>query len=988
MKKIVLSVFTVLMLCFQLAAQNQRVTGTVTDAASGEPVMGAVVTVMGTTTAVVTGLNGEYSINVPDNAVLKFEFLGFAEQEIAVAPGQTVINVKLLEDNQQIEQVVVVGYGTARSIGSVTGSVSVVDADILNDKPVMNVADALSGQVSGMSVMTSSGEPSAGSSIKIHGSGSISAGTEPLYVIDGMPSSSNQFLAMNSNDIESMVTLKDASATSIYGSRAANGVIYITTKKGSRKDQDAQFRFSGSYGISSPVNNRYKPMGATDLLKWQYYFDELSSENYQKYEALLKEEGATDWFKYIYQNRPTYNAEFAIQGGSERINYYVSGSYMNQDGMAPGSNMERYTVRTNLSAQANSWLRINMNMSLASTQSETTMGQYGPTGALNPTSTTNFPFYMPSYMTKFYYDEETGARKQYSIFPNGFGDPFYIMEKAPSSTNSHYLNGNIALVITPIKGLTISSVNGIDGAYSTFWGNNLPSHIQANNSGSRNRSFSQYYTLSTSNTIEYKFEPIRDFHNITLLVGQEGIDYYDDAFEVITSGQSDDRLMLLPNGTDITMDQVGEANNSYNMLSFFGRVNYEYKNKYAVDVTLRNDASSRFGSKNRNALFYAVGGMWNVREEFFKDSRVVTDLRLRLTYGTQGNSAISNYAHLSLIAGGITYAGKNGKYFASVGNDHLGWEKQGLWNLSVEAGLFNWLELTASFYNRKTTDLLYDMPYPPSSGITSRGENILKMLNRGVDIDINATLFHNRDWNITFSTTFGYNYNIITDLYAANAQPIAMPDSFGMFAVGRSAWAFYMPVFMGVDPRDGAPMYDDGNGNPIKDANQAAHIRLDDKQFIAPYNGGFNLNASWKGLSLQANFAYQLDKWLVNGSRYFLENTVSAQLFQRPESMKNIWHEKGQITNIPKYGETSIYSDAYLENASYLRLKNLSLSYQLPQSILRKTGFIKGLKVSAIFRNLWTLTNYSGFDPEFNGNIVYGMYPNSRQYSFGLELTF
>ena len=237
MRKFVLSVFTMLLMCFQLTAQDQHVTGIVTDAASGEPIIGAVVAVKGTQNAFVTGIDGDYMIDVPANGTLEFTYVGYKTQEIVVNPGQTVINVTMAQESENIEQVVVIGYGSARSVGSVTGAVSVVNSEILNDKPVMNVADALSGQVSGMSVMTSSGEPSASSSIRIHGSGSISAGTEPLYVIDGMPSSANQFLALSSNDIENMVTLKDASATSIYGSRAANGVIYITTKKGSRTAQ-------------------------------------------------------------------------------------------------------------------------------------------------------------------------------------------------------------------------------------------------------------------------------------------------------------------------------------------------------------------------------------------------------------------------------------------------------------------------------------------------------------------------------------------------------------------------------------------------------------------------------------------------------------------------------------------------------------------------------------------------------------------------------
>ncbi len=542
-------------------------------------------------------------------------------------------------------------------------------------------------------------------------------------------------------------------------------------------------------------------------------------------------------------------------------------------------------------------------------------------------------------------------------------------------------------MLTPVKGLTITSLNGIDGAYSTLTFTGLPSHFASGGSGSRIRQFSQYYTLSTSNTIEYKFKPIKDLHNITLLVGQEGIDYYSQAFNAGSSGLIDDALYLISKGTQVTMSDVSESYSSYNMLSFFGRVNYEYGRKYALDLTLRNDASSRFGKDNRNALFYAIGGMWNIKEEnFLKDNRVLTDLKLRLTYGTQGNSAISNYAALRLVSTGANYGDVSGKFFASTGNNYLGWEKQGLFNVSLEFGLFNWLAISATYYDRRSSDMLYDVPYPPSSGITSRGENALKMRNRGFDLDIDATLFHNKDWNITLGAVFGYNNNKIVSLYG-NTTSIPMPSNFRTYEVGKSAWSFYMPVFMGVDPRDGKAMYDDGNGNPVKDTNLAAYMTLD-KQYIAPYNGGFDLSASWKGLSLQVNFAYQLDKWIVNGDRFFTESSNIVPKTARAEYMKNIWREPGQITNIPKYGETSLYSTAYLENASYLRLKNLSLSYQLPQSLLKKTGFIQGVKFSVVMRNLWTLTNYTGYDPEIDGSIIYGMYPNTRQYSFGLELVF
>lgn len=987
MRKIVLSVFAILMLCFQLAAQNQRVTGKVTSLSTSEPLLGATVVVKGTQTAAVTGASGEYTINVPANSTLVFEYLGCAKKEIPVTPGTTVINAQLSEDNQQIEQVVVVGYGSARSVGSVTGSVSVVNAAILNDKPVMNVADALSGQVSGMSVVTSSGEPSASSTIRIHGVGTLTAGSEPLYIIDGMPSSANQFLALNSNDIESMVTLKDASATSIYGSRAANGVIYITTKKG-RKQQNASFRFSGQYGISEPVGNKMDLMGASDLLKWANYFGEVTDSEAANYSSLMDRfGGGTDWFSYVFKPVPTYNAEFSVSGGSENVNYYVSGSYMDQQGIAPGSAMSRYTMRANLAAKATSWLDINLNLAASSDQRQATWGST-TSGGLNPTSPTNFPLYTANYFTK-YFINEAGDVEQYVQFPNNNVDPYYIMSKAPDKTSNKLLNGNISFVIKPVKGLTITSLNGIDGAYSNTKASSLPSHFASYGQGWTARAFGQYYTLSTSNTIEYRFAPINDVHNITVLVGQEGIENYSDNFSVKSDNQTDDRLMILQNGTSIKIDDISETASSYNMLSFFGRVNYDYKRKYTLDVTVRNDASSRFGKSNRNALFYAVGAMWNIKEEsFLKDNPVLTDLKLRVSYGTQGNSAIGNYNHLALISQGTNYAQNVGRYYSSTGNPLLGWEKQSQLNIGIEAGLFNWLELSASYYDRNTTDMLYQVPYPPSSGITSRTENVLSMFNRGVDVDINATLFNNRDWNISFSTTFNYNLNRITSLYKDVTE---IPNAPGLtnYKLGGTAWNFYLPIFMGVDPRDGKPLFDDGNGNAVKDYALAANI-LTDKQYYAPFNGGFNINASWKGISVAANFAYQIDKWILNGDRFWLENTVASPgLTNRTEAMKNIWRKPGQITDIPAFGQSAqVLHSGYLENASYLRLKNLAVSYTMPQSLMKKTGFINSVKFIATFRNLWTLTNYTGYDPEYAGLAAAGTYPNTRQYTFGVEITF
>ena len=598
----------VLMACLSLCAFAQKLTvkGRVVDAAN-EAIIGASVQVKGTANGSITDMDGNFTLQADPGATLVVSYIGYQTREVKAA---STVNVTLSEDNELLDEVVVIGYGSVKR-RDVTTAVSTVSTDDIQNRPILSAAQAMQGKAAGVSVIQPTGQPGGDLNIRVRGTTSFNGSNDPLYVVDGVPVDNIKFLSPN--DIASMQILKDASSAAIYGSRAANGVIYVTTKKGSRGKQQASFRFSGSYGVSTPVNNNFDLMDGYDLLAWQTYFGEISQSTADNYRALLDRYGATDWFRYIYRTAPTYSAEFSVNGGSEKVGYYVSGSYMNQEGMAPNSGMERYTFRTNLSAEATSWLRINMNLAASVNATQTTQSS-SSNGVLNLTSVTNFPIYMPTYMTRQYINEE-GNPENYLLFPNQLIDPYYVMEKAPATYHNHLLNGNISLVITPIEGLTITSMNGIDGTYSTYDATNLPSHLYTGGIGARSRAFNQQYTLTTSNTVEYKFKPIKEMHNITLLVGQEGIDYYSDMFQAVTQGQVDDRLYLLSQGTQTDMTMVTEGNGSYNMLSFFGRVNYEYGRKYAVDVTIRNDASSKFGRDNRDAFFYAVGGMWNLKEE-------------------------------------------------------------------------------------------------------------------------------------------------------------------------------------------------------------------------------------------------------------------------------------------------------------------------------------------------------------------------------------
>lgn len=977
MRKFVLSIFAVLMLCFQVLAQNQRVSGTVVHQ-DGSPVMMATISVKGTTTGTNTGLDGKYSINAPADAILVFSYLGLETQEIPVN-GRTQIDVTMTPATEQIEQVVVIGYGTGQKLGTVTGAVAKVNSDIVNNKPVANVTDALQGQVSGLSVMTSSGEPTAGSSIRLHGVGSMDAGNSPLVVIDGVPSDPSSLLALNGDDFASVTVLKDASSTSIYGSRAANGVIFITTK-GGKRNMDAIVKLNVNYGISQPTTTSYNMMGGKELLEWQHEFGAINDALYNTYLPLVNAGQNTNWFDYMFKRDvPVFGANLSVQGGTDRTSYYISGGYLNQDGITAGSSYKRYNVRTNLDVQANDWLKMGTNLSLSYDKRQTATAAGDESGQVYLNNPSMASITIPTYFTP-YVDGKRANR-----IGGEYWDPWYEADMNNFYNENAQVNGSIYLQINPIKGLTIRTLEGLDGRDYTMTRRVSPLHLATDGKGAASRAFRRYYLLTTTNTIEYKFDVNRD-HNITILAGQEGLYSFEEGFQGSSSGQTDPRMMLVSNGTEATMTNVGENRYEYNMLSFFGRVNYNYKEKYAFDVTVRNDASSKFGKDHRNAFFYSVGGLWNLsRENFLANNRVLTDLTLRVTYGTSGNSDIGYYESVGLI-GTTSYQDQSGWGLSAPGNPNLGWESQAQLNAGFELTLWDRLTIGASYYHRKTSDMLMSIPYSMTSGFSSGRENTASMLNQGFDLDLNATLFQNKDWYVGFKTSMNYNKNKILSIFNG-LDEYALPNYGLIYKVGTAWGAYYTQEFMGVDPRDGAPMWNDGNGNPTKDPNKAAYMILDKNQF-APFYGGFGINASWKGLSLTADFSFVLNKYIVNNDLYFVESSSVAPTLGKTQRMQNIWRKPGDITNIPKYGSPKLYDTSMMEDASFLRLKNLTVSYDFPKTLIRKSGFIQGLRIYAIGRNLLTFTKYTGYDPEIDANLTVGQYPNTRQYSFGIEITF
>lgn len=961
-----------------VTAQITKVTGTVISEEDGLPVVGASILVKGTAVGTVTDMDGKFQLpNVPSSAkTLVISFIGMQSQEL---PIKQTMNVILKPDTETLEEVVVLGYGSGKKIGSIVGSVAKVNSEKLSAKPVANAMDALQGQVSGLQVYTSSGEPGSSSSSYIRGVGSLTADNEPLYVLDGTPVSSSVMVMMNPNDFESVTVLKDASATSIYGSRAANGVIYITTKRG-KIGEKAVITASGNYGTARLARRVSNPMNSTELLNYQLSHGIIKQETYDKY---INSGIDTNWEDYFFKDdAPTYQANLSIQGGSNKTMYYVSGSYYFQDGITPRSEYNRYTFRSNLESRPTDWLRFGANFGATYDEQQTSLFTYQGSNNLNGGI-------FGTILNPTYYNPYGEDGSKLDVIPglNRYS-PYYLSDKQPSSSNTAQLDGTAFIQLNPIEGLTIRSQFGIEAYDFRQTSKRLASHPNATQGGYTYEAFRRNAKLTITNTAEYNFK-IKDIHDFTILIGQEGIKNDYQRFGSETTGQSDDRLSMLEAGTAATL--LGADENdlyTYQFLSFFGRINYALNDKYFADFSIRNDASSRFGKDNRNAIFMSGGLMWNMKKEsFLEDVNFLSDLKLKASIGTTGNSSIGNYDHLALVGTNL-YNAQGGWKINTPGNGDLGWEKQTLANIGIEASFWNKYRIELTYYNKKTSNMLMDVPVPYTSGFSSITQNVGSMTNSGVEIAVSLDLLKTKDWFVGFNMNYAYNKNKITELFYGYDE-WAMPNYLVSYNVGEPV-QYYMAEWAGVDPADGQQMwYIPGtDGETTKEYDEERLQQATGKKRYAPHNGGFGLNVSWKGLSLNADFAWVLGKYMVNNDYYFAANPYNFAGYNQSKDVLNEWKEPGDITDIPAYGNVMQFDTHLLENASFLRLKNISLSYTLPKNWLLPTKVIQGVRIMATARNLFTITNYKGADPELDTNLTYGAYPNTKQFTIGAELTF
>ncbi len=1005
MKKIRLILAGLFMMMTSVAfAQNINVTGTVTDASTGETIIGAAVVLNGDNTVYAyTDAFGEYSLQVPSDGVLRVEFTGYKTVEIPVN-GKTVIDIQLDIAAEMLEDVVVVGYGSARKISSVVGSASTVKKQVMMNRPSANAGDALQGQVSGLQVFTSSGEPTEQSSMRLRGVNSISAGTTPLIVLDGAPVSQAVFSALNSNDIESVVVMKDASSTAIYGSRAANGVIYITTKKG-KSGEKPVVNLRGNYGISTVVDHKM------DLMNSEEWFT--FNETYNPYfwmtpsMQLSREMGIdTDWLKYYFkETAPVWSADISVSGSSEKSDYYFSLGTFSQEGTLPNSEVQRYTFRMNLNTRATDWLKLGASLNLTYQNYDTAGFTNVGNSYFNPVNAVNWtPTYISPY--EILYDADgnpyvSDIEKDFFVETEAYYNTFYLQDLQPSNQNQARLMGTTYIELNPVKGLTLRAQQNLEAidyrgsSYVKPEGPFAPDQ-QTTFDTQRSESFSRSYKFTFTNTIEYAFDVKKN--NFNILLGQESIYNEDHSFSVSEGGFYDWRLNMLGQGnhtwgtgsiSDYWLTPPGESRSEVSYNSYFARVSYNYGEKYYVDASWRMDGSSLFGIDHQYANFYSIGAMWDLkRESFLQSASWIQDLRLKASYGTTGNSSIDNYLSQSYVAAyGPTYNGQIAWGIGTPPNPDLTWETVENLNIGVSARLWNFLNVTAEFYNKVTHDLLMSIPYSYTTGYTAGWGNAGDMLNRGVDLDLGFDVIQTQNLYFNITANFNYNYNEILELFAGRDEYTIANTGLSL-QKGYPYGEFFIPRSAGVDPLDGMQMWYDDKGNITKEFSEEFAV-MTGKQRYAPWSGGIQFNFQYKGLYIGADFSWVLDKWSLNNDRYFLTNPLFVlNNANGSTDLLRAWKQPGDITDVPSIESVRQFDDTLLENASFLRLKNLQIGYEFPKKWMERTGFISGFRIYAIARNLFTITGYTGYDPEVDSNLQMGVYPNSRQFTVGAEFTF
>lgn len=988
--------FACLFLSIGMAMAQTHVSGIVTSSEDGEPVIGATVKVVGSQTAgTVTDIEGRFSLSVSKPGVeLEFSSIGMVSKRVKASENMTVV---LQVDSHTLEQVVITGYGSAKKLGSVVGSIASVDKKKLESIVTPNFTDALAGQVSGLSVLSEAGDPSQSATIRLRGINSIQSSSQPLFILDGAPIDAAFYATLNPADIESITVLKDAASTAIYGARAANGVIVLTSKQGKYSEQ-VSLSVRAQYGIAGPTSDGVEMMNSKQYVKFRDLIGQPVSDEVRT--LVDKYNINTNWRDEMIDNAaPTLDVNATMQGGGQTVNYYISFNHHKQDGLIEMSKMHRNTLNARINARLNRFFKIGFTTNLG-VQRYSQNAEWSASGTIYAANPLVFARKAMPFDTPYQYTiDENGKMikgdRAIGLKYSGIVMPWWYNAHRNYYRNKLTLNTSVTETFTPLEGLTFQALQSINGLESMNHGSFSPYDAFVDGMGNKidamkgsvSASSSRYYQFTLSHTAEWR-KQFGD-HYVGILLGEETRIERSRGLSAYSEGQTDSRLLLLPHGTTVAPGDLGDSFGEEVANSLFANAEYNYKEKYYVTGSIRRDGSSKFAPGHRWGTFWSAGAKWDLKkEDFLKDVEWLNDLSLSVNYGTTGNdSGTGSYGYFGSYGVGGLYNGESSLGIASMSNPDLTWETTAKWNVGLNFSIFDRAHFQVDFYRNKSTDMLMSIPYSMTTGFSSGIGNVAAMTNTGVEANVDVDILKTKDFYWSFKANVGYNKNEITELFQGRDEYVLANTGLKM-AVGHAYGEFYQVRFAGVDPMTGAPLYYDKDGNKTKKFNEERDAVFLGKKRYAPWTGGFGTNFRYKNVSLIADFAWVAGKYMMINDDYFIANPQLATGWNQRVEMLNIWTTPGQITDIPGAKYDVQFTDQMLQNASFLRMKTLSIQYEFPKKWMQATRYIKGVKVFGIARNLFTITPFEGYDPEPDQNLVQFNYPNTRQFVFGAEISF
>ena len=1006
---------TCLFIGIGLVNAQVKVTGNVTSSEDGLPIVGASILVRGTTIGTVTDLDGNFALgNVPGNAKeLQVSFVGM---KTLALPIKSVMKIVLHPDNEVLDEVMVVAYGMQKK-SSFTGAASSVNAEkALKDVPVTSFEQALQGATTGLTVNSNSGQPGAGLDIRVRGTGSMNASNQPLYVIDGVPvvagdiavsgvngdsKSFNIMASINPSDIENITVLKDAAAASLYGSRAANGVILITTKRG--KEGKTQINFKANWGISDwAVKNRETVSGDQqhELTYEAFYNEGILYKGYSEEDAkAYAQQGAdmfapkldsySNWEDALFRKHAsTQNYEFSAQGGNEQTSFFASLNYKKEEGMVLHTGMKGFTGRVNVTHKSRDG-KMQMGANISFSKQESDVASEG-TAYTNPYFVKNW-YALPNYPI---YNEDGSYYEGFPFAQLNVPNPLKDMGLNKNSSDVLRSSNSLWAMYKLIDGLTIKqtlSYDYVDNQSTTYWP--LTSNNGEAHKGLMIKIPYQHHNIYSSTVLNYN-HTFASKHNLDVLLGWDVDDRREQYVQAVGSNYPHDKLPELGNASNPMTAASGYEED--HLLSMLSRVNYDYDNKYYFSANYRRDGSSRLGVNNRWGDFWSVSAAWRISQESFMENfDFIDDLKLRASYGINGTLPSSKYGHLSLFGYGFNYQDQPGSAPTTIPNPDLGWEKNKNLNIGFDGRFFNRLSVAFDFYNRKTTDLLQNVPVSMTTGFATTLKNVGAMRNRGVEFDINYDVFRDTPLKWTTGLVLSHNENEIVKLYGGKD----IITGTRILREGESYYAWRTREWAGVDPQTGEEQWvlneekEDGSldksltNDPTK-AQRVIVGKPDPK-----LTGGWRNSLSWKGIDFNALFSFSLGGHVMDDPcMLFTDNDgeVPYQVIGKQQLKR--WQKPGDITDVPRrinsYQWARYGSSRHMQSSNYLRLKTVSLSYTLPTRWVEAAG-IRNVRVFASANNLLTWAAYDNIDPEqpIDGVATFAL-PNLKTVTFGIEVGF